>query len=87
MKFLIEKGIDVNATEKGSDHDGWTALMFLCEKYTQDNMEEIVEILIDSKINVNAKSSKDGLTAVDILRRRNFADDSSLVQLLLAQTN
>ena len=51
---------------------------------TQDNIEEIVQILIDHKINVNANSIKDGLTAIDILRRRGFSDDSSLVQLLLA---
>jgi ankyrin repeat protein len=56
IKLLIDKGANVNATDK----DGGTALM----KATDEGQADIVKLLIDKGADVSAKNNG-GLTAAD----------------------
>ena len=69
--------------------NGWTALMLLCIRYKHDNFIDIVRLLVDNGIQVDARGTDDGKTAIDILSERDFSDTSlaiePVIQLLQAK--
>lgn len=70
LKFLIEKGIDLDVT----DDFGSTYLLHACER----SEIEIIKILLEHDVNINYKN-KDGYTALDRVRNA----DTEIIQLLL----
>ena len=53
VELLIEKYVHIN--EKSSD--GWAALHYLCKNYPHENPIELVNLLIENGIDINAKTS------------------------------
>ena len=65
IKFLIEKGINVNSKTSG----GWNVLHILCKNYQGEDLEEIVKLLMLKKINVAAKTKDGNWNALQLLCR------------------
>ena len=71
---LAPNGIDVNAV----NHNGINALMALCSNYKHDNIIDIVRLLVENGININATSDDMGWNALVTLcynyRGKNLLD-------------
>ena len=57
VQAFIKNGIDL----KHRNSDGFTALHYLCQCYSHDNLLEIAQLLIENGVDVNAKDSYLGL--------------------------
>ena len=76
-RYLIDEGADVNI----KDFLGKNALLLVCQNYNIPYLFETVRLLVDAKIDVNIQLS--GQTAVHLLKKRGFKEDSKIIQLLL----
>jgi ankyrin repeat protein len=77
VRFLVEKGADVNAR----DSDGQTALMYACRQRFNDVPDNSVAIfLLDNGAEVNLRSTKKGYTA---LMLASGAGNAELVRKML----
>ena len=78
FRMLIKNGVDVST----KNSKGMTALHILCEKYTGENLLDVVQMLVVAKIDKEAKD-KNGRKAIDILNQRNVPGKREIVHLLL----
>ena len=65
MKLLLRCGIEINCKDK----NGWNALHYLCQYYSEDNLIDIMKLLIASGIDVRCKNNL-GCTALHLLFQR-----------------
>ena len=78
FRMLIKNGVDVSP----KNSKGMTALHILCEKYTGENLLDVVQMLVVAKIDKEAKD-KNGRKAIDILNKRDVPSKREIVHLLL----
>jgi len=81
VKYLIENGIHLNHRSR---YNGWTALHYLLQHYKHDDLINLVTLLINSGVDVKAKSS-DGWTALHILCQKYTHNNlAEIIQLLIS---
>jgi hypothetical protein len=80
VRFLIEKGLDLNVKNVRT---GRNALTILCDSLAKESsLISIVCLLIDCGIDYQSLDN-DGLSAADVLKRRGVEENSDVIQLLL----
>lgn len=81
VKMLLQKGADPKATSTDQDpaeKQCWTALHFVCN--AKNDRVDIVEVLIDSQLDIEAKTKDHGMTPLHVAL---MANNPKICQLLL----